>query len=1291
MDRNSRTNSLTSISTAASHANGSNGTPSSVRNLSTSQMVSIDNKFMKKSTKKNNEINFHKSQGTYFFPNGEVFRPRLSPSRRSKPSKMHSRNSSLTSNSSYVPGKSMPAPPVPKMGSLMQLNHMAQVSQMDQIPLSDDMIPGPPMNYRSQGIQQGPIQQGPIQQGPNSQGPNSQGPIHQRPGFAPVRNGMLHDNIPKSTSLTSVSTLPKSHSSSNLNRQSKHNLAHHLRSSKADTATNINILNYQNVGHIPHHQSVGLPYQQYQTHLQQQQLQNQYQQQHYQPLLNSQAPISSNHSSTSLKNFSKASVSSHLTVNSENHDDINNKLSDSNLSNISNFNLNRSSSNTPQTSISVEDEKDLELVKNTSTSNTSDDENLSTLKEQEETNLHVINRDDQKKSSHEVIHEDTKAIDNDDVDNDDVDTKDINSKDIGPKDKDTDNTHRPIISTPEINDSQDQFRTPPATIPDVNNDIFSTPLESPAIVEPDDNIKRESQIDFDYQIDQLSKHIDTLRDQKEFDDIKNKEQDNDDSKIGESYSESIYSSTHSSTYPSPTSDQSISKAHECEQKDANNGKSLSKESVLTDLSLEDKNVPVKDEETHEYKHEDAHGLQSISSHSIYRDSESPEPIHSEHPSPTVSNDIAAANASDTTQVQAKSMLDVLDLDEKKSQEKEVPVENESPVKESPVKESPAQAPVHIMKTDKELPEMPKDLPPVISDKDSSPQEESLNIPSTNNEVPEPEIELTNDSELIEPQNEEPDQEPNQESTSKIAASTPANLRRKPPSDELDQTQDNVDKRQPDTANTPNPEPEITSNTNPSNEPQPKSMLDVVSAPIPPEKPASVKTDSPAKSEPISKPNFGPNPGINSPEKSLPTTPQKEESTPSLITRSISKKSVWKNLFNKKSSSGVSSPTRSASIESPTRRNAKEFEKSKYEPRPSEELKSMNSFKSNGSNAKSKKFGAKRNFSFKDLKLSSFKKNEEKPPPLPKNLFNVEDNSTKDNIGKESGLVIPEPEPESEPVKAEALTLPQLPDFDTEENNLFDDVLNTFDEQLKDLDNKSEPQLKEIKIDEPFLRDDELSRDQIEDQQKKDQINNGHSRNTSEDYTDENLQFLKDELIWPVDNVNEVKSFQSNEDKHSLVVTKSNETEELVGGEEELFVIDNEQLNNLFDNINDHQRRKLPMHLKYIKQFKDYQVLEINVKKFENLTNSKLKSNSRLPKLHPKKLGHENPHRVQFSNKISINETFAPDTYSRYNRSVTQYTLTEPIEITRIKNELNNYKCNEMLVHERSQDNTHFFY
>lgn len=66
-------------------------------------------------------------------------------------------------------------------------------------------------------------------------------------------------------------------------------------------------------------------------------------------------------------------------------------------------------------------------------------------------------------------------------------------------------------------------------------------------------------------------------------------------------------------------------------------------------------------------------------------------------------------------------------------------------------------------------------------------------------------------------------------------------------------------------------------------------------------------------------------------------------------------------------------------------------------------------------------------------------------------------------------------------------------------------------------------------------------------------------------------------------------------------------------------------------------------------------------------------------------------RVNFNNKILINETFSSDVYKRYNKSVTQYSLSDPKEISNIKNEVNYYKCNEMLVHESSQNNTHFYY
>ena len=42
----------------------------------------------------------------------------------------------------------------------------------------------------------------------------------------------------------------------------------------------------------------------------------------------------------------------------------------------------------------------------------------------------------------------------------------------------------------------------------------------------------------------------------------------------------------------------------------------------------------------------------------------------------------------------------------------------------------------------------------------------------------------------------------------------------------------------------------------------------------------------------------------------------------------------------------------------------------------------------------------------------------------------------------------------------------------------------------------------------------------------------------------------------------------------------------------------------------------------------------------------------------------NSKRVVFTNKISINETFASDMYKRYNKAVTQYSLSDPKRLIR---------------------------
>ncbi|EGV64929.1 hypothetical protein CANTEDRAFT_113677, partial [Yamadazyma tenuis ATCC 10573] len=134
--------------------------------------------------------------------------------------------------------------------------------------------------------------------------------------------------------------------------------------------------------------------------------------------------------------------------------------------------------------------------------------------------------------------------------------------------------------------------------------------------------------------------------------------------------------------------------------------------------------------------------------------------------------------------------------------------------------------------------------------------------------------------------------------------------------------------------------------------------------------------------------------------------------------------------------------------------------------------------------------------------------------------------------------------------------------------MFDDMLTAFDEKLERVGRKNTIKPKTLTITEPFLKDDELTRDQIEDQQLKDKLLYPLSRSNSDEYIDENLQFLKEELIWPIDTVADVKSFRSVEEPAKPVESnesnESNESEEVIGGEEDVFFIDKEQLNNLFN-------------------------------------------------------------------------------------------------------------------------------
>lgn len=280
------------------------------------------------------------------------------------------------------------------------------------------------------------------------------------------------------------------------------------------------------------------------------------------------------------------------------------------------------------------------------------------------------------------------------------------------------------------------------------------------------------------------------------------------------------------------------------------------------------------------------------------------------------------------------------------------------------------------------------------------------------------------------------------------------------------------------------------------------------------------------------------------------------------------------------------------------------------------------------------------------------------------------------------------------VESFVLDISELPKIETEDH-LFDDVLGEFDEKLNRVD--SIKPTKKLLINEPFIKDDELTQDQIEDQQKRDKTGSDdslpervHSRTNSDElYVDDNIRYLREELVWPIDNDDTfVVDERSVLSRNSSILNYESENGQ------ETVIVDNEQLVNLFKNFNENLRRRLPIHLKHIRQFQDYKVLEINVRRFENLANTKLEPTtpteltSCLKSVGERK---QSPNRVMFSNKISINETFPPEMYKRYNKSVTQYTLTESFQINKIKNEVNQYKCNEMLVHESSQGNTHFYY
>lgn len=302
----------------------------------------------------------------------------------------------------------------------------------------------------------------------------------------------------------------------------------------------------------------------------------------------------------------------------------------------------------------------------------------------------------------------------------------------------------------------------------------------------------------------------------------------------------------------------------------------------------------------------------------------------------------------------------------------------------------------------------------------------------------------------------------------------------------------------------------------------------------------------------------------------------------------------------------------------------------------------------------KKLGRRNKF-FLNLKLASASKLKDLPSPV----YSVRE--------KASSPVSLEPLPKAE-VKYD------LPTYEVE-NDDFDDILLKFDEVEKEAELEAEQHRLKPKGD-FFLKDDELTKAQIADQQRND---NQHSDESLPRKFDEEKPgspiFIDDGVSWG----------QVSPEANKEYLIK-------IGGDETLqhLVLNNRQLAKSF---NENPDANYPLYLKHLKQFQDVEQLEIWLEAFNPFEphpapNTLSITSSPILKA---KVDKSSKKSVKFSKTVYMSETYPSYMYKRYNKSVTQYYLTETGEVNKIKNELNAYKCHEMLVHEKSQVNTQFFY
>lgn len=1293
LQSSTRRNSLTSLSTANSY----NTVSTAARSMSTEHLTNLDDKFVKKSIKKlptsmlNPGDKFHKTNtGTYYFPNGEVFRPRMTPAKRHRPGKVpgSSRNNSMTKD--LTAGYTLhytPSPGTP------------------EIPRSSSMVSMQSANSSSSAV------------------PNSY--------------------ISKSSSFT------------NLKRSNKQNLAQSLRSNKVDTPTNINIQNL-----APVHTQVPPP----PPHASSPNLLSP-------PVQNMKSFQASNVLKDSEGIPGACKISDNIyTGGHPNHPPATNinqnrpvpTSSDSNLSSLSNYNLNRSSSNTPQTSINtsidIEEAPEgyVKCIKNIENRNIADDElqKSSSLESIKETELHSI--------------EEVPRID---VHNDEmpVNTRlesDGQNKSFERMRQPTEESttynrlnqesnqamHEPCIETPDhpvdqsseenINDHFEESTSGSIQRPQQT----STPMGDEILTQG--STREESQGPNDDAMKELFQPAHVTENNFQVQDL---EQGSEESDIIAEYSAESESDSESEVLkkiPKPSlgmieandssefSQEDLNRTHTqmdsdtedlstlhdvSEDKIRNNSpvknslvfeysnsddfqtpegspvpevsewvngaekdKNISREEELSNINHENASETRKDISENDNQSTNIQEIEQLKSHPVSR-SDSPRP---ESPKPKNFFDFHKDDAFDRflndNQVAVPPRGDVAVVGDKirkhersvssissfnsilhsdfESPNKTNALFSKSPRQNSPrIPHSHSSSPEKGLGTDhknqasveeKALPITPtegrfpvqKDLPASPKDRITLPNSSLPNINSAEEKCPENHCLPTQVSEV------------GGLHTSKLDSMP------------LDS---NIDKNE---------------STNANKTPLKKgSMLDVVTAEskIPKKKPPSDLQEQPSDKAPLNSINTNKVPKVKS-FRSL-----NEDSKLKKSSSTANFKAFFKKLFPLPSASS------SNSFES----------KSMYNPkRPQTDV----PHETSSFNKPKKLTKGKRSFSFANLKLAGFNNksytstNETKPTIPPQKEAEEKEEEAVPKLNVLDNENIPQ---------TESLTITKLPTIERDDG-LFEDMFINFDERFNRA-NSTKSKAATNSINELFIKDDELTRDQIEDQQKKDnnqisddidEDNDAKSTsseafsmaNSEEIYIDDNIRYLQDELIWPVDN----DEFTSIEDysvlsRSGTVKTRLNPENNEEQGEStvETIVVDNEQLTGLFDNLSELQRRRLPIHLKHIGQFKDSKILEISIRKFESipdLSNLRIE-NKQLNSILKKLLRSSENKKVQFSNKISINETFSPDMYKRYNKSVTQYTLTESMEINKIKNELNTYKCNEMLVHEHSQDNTHFFY